>query len=50
MSMIDHMGRYVRGGGSGSKAKKSGNNKSLKYKISLFNMMYIFQENKITID
>merc|ERR1712106_374991 len=24
MSMADHMGRYIRGGGSGSKAKKSG--------------------------
>merc|ERR1711892_1642685 len=31
MSMADHMGRYSRGGGSGSKAKKSGNYKSLHF-------------------
>merc|ERR1712106_923775 len=31
MSMADHMGRYIRGGGSGSKAKKSGNNESLHF-------------------
>ena len=30
MSMADHMGRNSRARGSGSKAKKSGNNKSLK--------------------
>ena len=31
MSMVDHlMRRHIRGGGCGSKAKKSGNNKSLK--------------------
>ena len=30
MSMADHMGRNIRGGGGGNKAKKSGNNKSLK--------------------
>merc|ERR1712106_60372 len=32
MSMADHMGRNIRGGGSDSKAKKSGNNESLKIK------------------
>merc|ERR1719431_1892161 len=31
MSMADHMGRHIRGGGSGSKAKKSGNNESLHF-------------------
>merc|ERR1712106_1145974 len=31
MSRADHMGRYSRGGGSGSKAKKSGNNESLHF-------------------
>ena len=30
MSMADHMGRHIRGRGSGSKAKKCRNNKSLK--------------------
>ena len=35
MSMADHMGRNSRAGGSGSKAKKSGNNKSLKLKTYL---------------
>merc|ERR1739838_985705 len=31
MSRADHMGRYSRGGGSGSQAKKSGNNESLHF-------------------
>merc|ERR1740128_1580261 len=31
MSMADHMGRYIRGGGSGSKSKKCGNNESLHF-------------------
>merc|ERR1712106_949712 len=31
MSMADYMGRYIRGGGSGSKADKSRNNKSLHF-------------------
>merc|ERR1719483_273995 len=31
MSVADHMGRNSRAGGSGSKAKKSGNNKSLHF-------------------
>merc|ERR1719415_378734 len=31
MSMADHMGRYSRARGSGSKAKKSGNDKSLHF-------------------
>merc|ERR1719245_2971670 len=31
MSMADHMGRNSRARGSGSKAKKSGNNKSLHF-------------------
>merc|ERR1712123_344812 len=31
MSMAEHMGRHSRGGGGGSKANKSGNNKSLHF-------------------
>merc|ERR1712055_111104 len=31
MSMADHMGGHSRGRGSGSKAKKGGNNKSLHF-------------------
>merc|ERR1711892_647232 len=31
MSMADHMGRYSRGGGSGSKADQGGNNESLHF-------------------
>merc|ERR1712106_823390 len=31
MSMTEHMGRYSRGGGGGSKANKSGNNESLHF-------------------
>merc|ERR1719292_1897 len=30
-SMADHMGRHIRGGCSGGKAKKSGNNESLHF-------------------
>ena len=44
MSMADHMGRYIRGGGSGSKAKKSGNNESLKINVSYHKPYSIFLE------
>ena len=35
VSMTDHMGRHSRGRGSGSKAKKGGNSKSLENKVKI---------------
>ena len=49
MSMTDHMGRNIRGGGGGSKAKKSGNNKSLKLKTYLEFVIHQILSRKMRI-